>query len=274
MRAERPLPARRYGAALFFLFLGILLGAWHNQATDRGHADMVAGVAREAVAPPANALRQASRWASRQAGWLFSGRALAVENQRLREQVAVLEQENATLRETKIDNDRLRGDLGFVRTTSARPLAADVIARRPDPKFDTLLIARGSRSGVRPHSVVVTRYGLVGRVMDVTPDTASVLMLTDQNAGVGARVQRAASRAVGVCKGNNTRLVLMVYLPVDADIRSGDVIVTSGLGGIYPPGLVIGTVVDVRADEGSSLKSARVRPRVDVDRLEEVYVLP
>src|SRR5581483_2233569 len=216
---------------------------------------------------------QVSRWCGEQTGWLFQGRALAEENRRLRERVAALEGENAALREAQINYDRLRDDLGFVHSQPRRLLAADVIARRPDPKFDTLVISRGSRDGVQPYSVVVTRAGLVGRVFEVTPGTASVLMLTDQNSGVGARVQRANSRAIGICKGDNTAKLALIDLTNDADVKVGDAIVTSGLGGIYPPGLLIGTVTEVRAEEGNIMKAAHMRPCVEFNHLEQVYVL-
>jgi rod shape-determining protein MreC len=273
MRTEKAPRTRRYWAALILLLLGTLAGAWHNHQVDRGKTDIVVGAVRGVVAPPATALGRASRWFRDQTSWIFQGHALAAENRSLRARVAELEGENASLREAQIDYDRLRGDLGFVHTAKTALLSADVIARRPDPKFDTLVITRGSADGVQPKSVVVTRDGVVGRVFEVTRDTASVLMLTDQNSGVGARVQRPASRATGICKGDNSAALSLVYLPTDADIKAGDVIVTSGLGGIYPAGLVIGTVVDVRAEEGNILKSARLRPKVDFDRLEQVYVL-
>ncbi len=228
---------------------------------------------RGVVAPPSNALGKVSRWFSAQTSWIWHGHAISEENQQLRERIAQLEQENAALREAAIKYESLRADLGFVRAQKTSLLAADVIARRPDPKFDTLVIARGGADGVRPNSVVVTREGVVGRVFEVTPGTASVLMLTDQNSGVGARVQRAKSRATGICKGDNSKALSLVYLPNDADIKLGDRIVTSGLGGVFPPGLPIGTVVDVRTEEGNFLKSARLRPFVDFDRLEQVYVL-
>ena len=265
---------RRYGPALLCLLLGLLLGAWHNRTTDRGRPDLVAGAARSVVVPPAAILGGVSRWVHAQTGWLFHGRAPAEENRRLKAQVTALQAENAALQEARIENDRLRDDLGFLRSVPYRFLPAEVVALRPDPKFDTLLISRGSRDGVRPDSVVVTRNGLVGRVFEVTPGAASVLLLTDPNSGVGGRVQRAASRAVGVCKGDGSRQLSMAYLSSDADIRAGDLLLTSGLGGVFPPRLPIGVVTAVTLDEGSGLKTAWVRPRVDFDRLEEVYVLP
>lgn len=272
MRSEKTPNSRRYWGALIFLLAGTLAGAWHNRQTDRGRSDVVTGAVRVVVAPPARAVGSASRWLSDQTGWIFHGHAVAQENKRLRARVAELEGENISLREAGTRYVELRDDLGFVHQNAPNLVSADVIARRPDPKFDTMVISCGSADGVRVNSVVMTRDGVVGRVYEVTPTTASVLMLTDQQSGVGARVQRANSRATGVVKGDNSTLVSMVYLPNDADIKVGDAIVTSGLGGVYPPGLLIGTVTQVRADSGNTLKMARVRPKVDPDRLESVYV--
>ena len=275
MRSQERSPhARRYWAVLIFVVLGTLIGIWHNNRNDRSKPDYIEGGVRGLVAPPANALGKVSRWFGGQTQWLFSGHSLADENRRLKERITELEGENAALHETQINYDRMRDDLGFVKQDDRPKIAADIIARRADPKFDTLLISRGSGDGVKPNSVVVTRNGLVGRVFEVTPGTASVLMLTDQKSGVGARVQREESRAVGVCEGDNSTVLMMLGLSSEADIKKDDVIVTSGLGGIYPKGLVIGTVLDVKADEGNVGKVVRVKPRVDFDHLEEVYVLP
>ncbi len=273
MRSEEKPRARRFGVAVILVALGAATGAWHNKTTDRGHSDPVAGTVRGVVAPPANAIGRVSRWFSDQTGWIFHGHALAGQNQKLRARVAELEGQNTRLLEAQIRYEHLRDDLKFVKTTPLNLMAADVWARRPDPKFDTLLIGRGSSDGVRINSPVMSRSGLVGRVIEVGPNTASVLMLTDQNSGVGARVQRVGSRATGVCKGDNSGLLSMVYLPSDADIKPGDVVVTSGLGGVFPLGLFIGVVKDVRTDAGNALKIGRIAPKVDFDRLEEVYVL-
>lgn len=273
MLSERKPQTRRYGVAFLFLLSGTLAGIWHNRAVETGGSDMAAGALRTVIAPPAEALGRVSRWLGEQTGWLFRGRALAEENRRLKARLTQVEGEAAALREAQINHERLRADLGFVQAAKGRLLAADVIARRPDPKYDTMLLSRGSRDGVNLKSVVVTRNGVVGHVYEVTPTTASVLMLSDQNSSVGGRVQRANSRATGVCKGNNGPNLALVYLPTDADIRRGDVIVTSGIGGIYPPGLVIGVAQEVTADTSSLLKLAKIRPAVDFNRLEEVYIM-
>ena len=274
MRSETTPHARRYWAALIFLVLGVLLGVWHNRVTAHGDQDRAVGAVRGVVAPPVGWMGGVSQWFGRQTGWLFRGHSVEDENRRLKERVAQLQGEKAALLEAQTNYNRLRDDLGFVHANTPRLLAADITARKTDPKFDTLIINRGSRDGVRINSMVRTRNGLVGRVFELTPGTASVLMLTDQKSGVGGRVQRAASRAVGVCEGNNSSRLELKYLPGDADIKPGDLVVTSGLGGMFPAGQVIGTVESVKPDENNVGKTAQVHPAVEFDRLEEVYVQP
>jgi len=274
MRSDQKPRTGKYGAVVIFLLLGVLAGAWHNRMKDRGRQDIVAGVTREVVAPPAGALAGISRWFGAQTGWLLRGPATAAENRRLRERVAELEGQNAALQEAQTKYVLMRDDLGFVRAEPKAMIAADVIARRPDSSLDTILISRGSRAGVHPHSIVRTRSGLVGQVSEVTPDTASVVLITNEAEGVGAMVQRGSSRAVGLCKGDFTRLIPLIDLPGDADVKVDDLVVTSGLGSVYPAGIAIGKVASIRPEEGSVSKAVRVRPLVDFDRLEAVYVLP
>lgn len=274
MRAERNGASRKYGTALILLVCGALLGVWHNRRVDGGKQDLVSGAVRTAVAPPAGAMNNASRWLNAKTGWLFHGKDAADENARLRERLTQLEEENARLREADIKLRQLQDDLGFVRQGNAPKIPAPILSQRPDAKFDTLLIGRGSRDGVHPHSVVVTRKGLVGQVTEVTPTTATVVLLTEQNGGVGARVQRAESRTFGICKGDNAGVLWMYHLPNDANIKKGDLIVSSGMGEVYPSGIVIGTVAEVKPDEENVNKKARIIPSVAFDRLEDVYVLP
>jgi rod shape-determining protein MreC len=190
----------------------------------------------------------------------------------LRDRVATLEGENNQLKEAQIDLDRLRADLGFAGTAKHRYIAADIIAMKPDPKFDTMVIGRSGGDGVKSSSVVVNRDGVVGRVFEVDPGSAAVLMLTDQKSGVGARIQR--SRAIGICEGDNSPTLSMLGLPNTADVRVGDAVVTSGLGGVYPGGLLLGSVSEVLRDAANGGMVVRVKPQVAFDRLEEVYIIP
>lgn len=276
LRKERESRWRHYVGALFFVLFGIGIGIWHNRMGAQGQSDGLTSLVRTVTVPLVSGLSNAGQWFSRQVGWLFRGRALEEENRRLREEAAWLREENARLREAEITAQRLRKQLGFAATPPADRIAADVIARRPNPHFETLVISRGSRDGVRLQSVVVAPQGLVGHVYDVAPTSAAVLLLTDSNSAVGAMVQRADSRATGICKGNGTERLSMTYLDHAASVKVGDRIISSGLGGekgVFPKGLVIGTVTEIANDATGAARHVFVQPAVDFDRLEEVYVL-
>lgn len=262
----------RYMPVVVLVILGMILGSCHNRATKRGEQDPASSLARTVSAPPSSVVGNASHWVQNQTDWIFRGRRYANENRELRDRVAQLEGENALLRDQSARYQQLRSDLGFVQNHQPALLAADILSRRIDFKFETLLIARGERDGVKPDSIVITRNGLVGRVFEVTATTASVLMITDQKSGVGARVLRPESRALGVCKGDNTNLLTLTYLDNDADIRVGDEIITSGMGGVFPSGIRIGSVKEVKIDPASAIKTAKLIPYVNFDRLEEVYI--
>jgi rod shape-determining protein MreC len=278
---EKKSALSRYWPVVLLVAVGAGGGAWHNAQVVRERPDPVVGLVRGAVAPPASVLAGTTHWFGAQTGWIFAGRGVVEENAALRRRVGELESENARLREAEITCDRLRTDLNFVRSLKRPPLAADIWSRRPDPKYDTLIISRGRRDGVQPHDLVISPEGIVGYVSEADAGTATVVMLTDQNATLGARIQRSDSRAVGLCRGGNGPLLTLTDLDHEADVKSGDLVVTSGLSRLYPRtlegtpprDLIIGTVVAVRPDPTSAGKTALVRPKVNYDRMEEVYVL-
>jgi rod shape-determining protein MreC len=258
------------------VLLGILLGVWHNRAAARERPDVVTSTVRTITAPVVRATGGVGAWFSRQFGWLLHGKSMDTENRRLKEEVARLREENARLREAEITAARLKQQLGFENASPGRKVAAEVISLRPDPRFNTIVMSRGSRDGVHVKSVVVSPTGLVGQVTDVAPTSASVLLLSHQAAAVGAMVQRPESRAAGICKGDGGNLLNLSYLTSDADVKPGDVIVSSGKGGtkgVFPKGVPIGTVTKVVPDASGATKFVTVKPAVNFDRLEEVYVL-
>jgi rod shape-determining protein MreC len=278
---ERKSPFVRYGPVTVLVVMSVGIGVWHNARTRGGKPDFAVGVIRGAILVPASLLGRSTHWIGSQTGWMFRGRDLVARNDALSRRVAELESENARLREAQIRYDSLRADLNFVRSIKKPPLAAEIWSRRPDPKYDTLIISRGSRDGVQPHDLVISRDGVVGYVAEADPITATVVLLTDQNSTLGARIQRSGSRAVGLCRGNNSPLLAMTDLDNEADVKPGDLVVTSGLSRLYPKNLegspprdlIIGVVVKVQSDPASVGKVALVRPKVNYDRMEEVYVL-
>ena len=136
---------------------------------------------------------------------------------------------------------------------------------------EIMTVDLGSADGVRPRDVAVTAQGVVGQVVAVTTGAARIITLTDPGSAIAARVQR--SREAGILKGSGNWRCEMRYLDPQADVRPGDVVITSGLGGVFPPGLRVGLVTRVRKDPETPGKAAEVRPSAQLRRTEEVLLL-
>ena len=198
------------------------------------------------------------------------------ENQALRSENHELRQVVFQLTEKAAENERLQAMLDFrSKSVSLQMKAATVIARDPGTFSYSILINRGTNDGVRMNMPVVSTQGLVGHVMETYGGTAKVRLLLDTGSSASAMIQRPQSRAVGVVEGNPAQLssLRMKNLTRDGDVIKGDKIMTSGLGGIYPKGLLIGEVFDVLDDDGGLMKHALIRPAVDFSRIEEVFVI-
>ena len=213
-----------------------------------------------------------------QTGTLFTRDLATVyrENQNLRAENQELRHVVVRPTEKAAENERLQAmpEIG-TRTVAFQMKAAAVIGRDPGTLNHSLLINQGASDGIRVNMPVVTHQGLVGHVIEVFGGTAKVRLLLDANSSAAAMVQRPQSRAVGIVEGNPAQpaLLRMKNLLRDSDVIKGDKIMTSGLGGIYPKGLLIGEVVDVVDDDGGLLKNAMIRSAVDFSRLEEVFVI-
>ncbi|MEN6414482.1 MAG: rod shape-determining protein MreC [Veillonellales bacterium] len=209
---------------------------------------------------------------------LFTGEMMTVyrDNQTLRSENEQLRQNNLNISEIVAENTRLQAMLAYKTGTPQFDLVlAKVIARDPGTWTSIIVINRGSADGITKDMPVVTPQGLAGNVIRVYSNTAKVQLLLDPRSAVGALVQRPESRVAAIVEGNGASPFVprMVNVARDADIINGDQIITSGFGGIYPKGLLIGEVVDVVNEEGGLLKYAILKPAVDFDRLEEVFVI-
>jgi rod shape-determining protein MreC len=289
---QPPNPARRGLAFILALLLCVALSVLHRQSIKARGSDTVTGTVRDLGLVPAQGLTtQLGHWWHDTITACFQGPVLARRNQDLAAQVHALLVQNQNLNLAQAENVRLRALLGFQQKSPLPLLAAEVVAIDPSAQTDTLILARGTADGVRPRAVALAPNGaLVGPVLDVSSHSCSVLMLTDSACSVGAQVVRRAappvllfsSRAaktisvrngpVGICQGDRAGHMTLTYLPAVADVRVGDLVTTSGLGGIYPKGIPIGTVEVVTADKARSVKTARLRPAVDLDHLEQAFL--
>jgi len=198
------------------------------------------------------------------------------DNQALRSENEELRQNNLNVAEIEAENVRLRLMLDYKKaSTQFDFVMATVVGRDLGTWTSTIIINRGTADGITKEMPVVTPQGLVGNVVSVYTNVAKVQLILDARSAVGTLVQRPESRVAAIVEGSSTTQLMprMVNIARDADIIKSDKLITSGFGGIYPKGLLIGEVVDIINEEGGLLKYAILKPAVDFDRLEEVFVI-
>lgn len=198
--------------------------------------------------------------------------SLSQRNQELEAEVARLQAEVVELRQEISNVEILSALVNFARTNPQnRYLAGSVIGRDPSPFIRYLIINRGSDDGVRRGMPVVTAEGLVGRVARVTSSAASVTLITDPGAVVNVSLEPSGAEAT--LQGSLTSDLTLDFIPQDAPVSPGDLVLTSGLGGVYPPNLLIGRVTGVRSRATDIFQRASVQPVVDFTRLDIVLVI-
>lgn len=253
-----------FGAGLVLLSLGLLTSA----PNDQGPLGRSGGV----VNTPLHTLADVSGGliSSLFDRYIFASSAEAEIN-RLKTENDNLKQEVLKLKEFEYENTRLKALLGFKETVGHKLLPARVSGRSALAWYRTMVIDKGILEGVRQGSPVVTAGGVVGRVYEVSGSYARVLLLTDPNSAVDAILQR--SRAQVVVEGDMGPSPKLLYLARGVDAEVGDKVITSGLDGIYPKGLLLGEISRLKQSTGEIFQNARLLPVVDFASIEEVFVI-
>ncbi len=193
------------------------------------------------------------------------------ENSILREQVADLENRLNHLYEIELENQRLRKLLSFKKTVPYRLLPARIVGKNFTGWSRTLMINQGRREGIRVGMAVVRPEGVVGRILSVSKTHAQVQLIIDRNSDIPALFQ--STRAEGIAEGGVANQCRVKYLTRLPDIEPGERVVTSGLGRVFPKGLIIGSVSSVRKKPYGLFQEAAIIPAVDFSRIEEVFVV-
>jgi len=196
---------------------------------------------------------------------------LEKENRRLKQKVAELETENHQMEEMKLANERLRQLLQFRAKNSPSMVGAEVIGQDPSSWFKSVTIDKGERDGVKLGMAVVSPTGVIGQILKTAPHCATVLLITDYNSAVDSIVQR--TRAKAIVEGKGESRCQLKYLLRTEEVAVGDVVVTSGLGGNFPKGLMVGEVKKVDKKGHGVFQYAELVPSVDFAQLEEVFVI-
>jgi rod shape-determining protein MreC len=198
--------------------------------------------------------------------------SLRARNAELESQVSQLQAQVIELQQRVSETEILAALVDFSRASPESTYkAAAVIGRDPSPFLHYVIINRGSNDGIRRGMPVVTNQGLVGRVDAVIADASRVQLITDPGSTVNVRLQKAETDAVLL--GSVTGDISLDMISQDVVVEAGDLVLTSGLGGVYPPDIIVGQVVTIRGLEYELFQQATVQPAVDFTRLEIVLVI-
>ena len=260
---------------LLLLVIIISLVVMNATAAQRSNITFLEKVIRDTYVPLQSGI---SSFRNNWDGWT----AVFSDKRHLQQQVKLLEAENGqlsmenqSLQEYKQESFRLRKMLNFDNANREKYdlLPAHLIARSPNNWYECITIDRGSRQGVEKGMPVISPNGLVGRVGSVSENSAQVSLITDREMAVGAIIQKTRETN-GIVEGlGDSNELRMINIPYYSKINEGDRIISSGLSAIYPPGINIGTVMEVSREPNGLLLVAMIKPTVDFNKLEEVFVI-
>lgn len=209
-------------------------------------------------------------------GGIVNQKDIEKDYARVKKIESALTLENQKLKELEKENIRLKELLGFSETNpEIKVIGAKVIGKNLGNWFNILIIDKGNQQGVTKDMTVVSDKGLVGRVIEAGSNWSKVMSLIDSRSSVSGIIER--TRDNGIVRGTSTLetqtgFCKMIYLPLETDLIPGDKVFTSGLGGIFPKGILIGEVKEVSRQENELQKYATIIPGVDFQHLEEVLV--
>lgn len=254
---------------LFFLFLSLLFMTFLGRGA--GERRLIDNIIVEIIAPFHSIADMTVNWLK---GiwegyiWLVGMRE---ENEALKKRIDELESSNRHFFEIELENQRLKYLLEFREKLPASIISARLIGKDATSWFQSILLDKGSRDGVKINQPVVTHKGLVGKVVRTTNSTALIELITDKNSSVAAMIQK--NRAEGILCGQSSPVCTLEYLDRDVDVETGDAVITSGTGGIFPKGLVLGVVSKVEKKSYGLFQYVEVSLMVPFSRLEEVLIL-
>jgi rod shape-determining protein MreC len=193
------------------------------------------------------------------------------DNDTLRHELREAKALNHQFRETQLANERLQRLLGMEKQVSRQMIAARVVGKDPSPWFQTIMVDKGTADGVQRGEPVINPEGIVGLVVDVTAHYAKVMLITDPNSAVDAIIQE--SRARGIVKGGMSGYCMLNFVLRKHNVRKGQVVISSGMDGVFPKGLPIGKVSAIVKEEAGIFQDVTIEPYVDFERLEEVLIV-
>jgi rod shape-determining protein MreC len=193
------------------------------------------------------------------------------ENEQLRQELLQYKTANIEYREAVATNVRLQKLLELKESLPPPTLTAEIIGKDPSLWFRTLTINRGSSDGVQKGMPVVTVEGVVGQVLTSSPNYSKVLLATDPNSAIDVMTQK--TRVQGIAKGLGRDAFGLHYVLKSAEVEKGDYVLTSGLGGVFPKGLMVGTISEIQKSRRGMFQDIEIEPVVDFTQLEFLIII-
>ncbi|MFB3885462.1 MAG: rod shape-determining protein MreC [Thermodesulfobacteriota bacterium] len=263
---------RRYTILAFIILLLLsTLVAMSLRVKQRKGVDFLDALLMEGCAP----FQKASTFLIRTVRGVFQDYFFLVhlrkENAVLKQRIAELENQTHQMKETALANERLQKLLQFREKISTTMVAAEVIGQDPSSWFKSVTLNKGEVEGVRKGMAVISPEGVVGQILKTAPHYSTVLLITDYNSAIDSIIQRTRAKAIAEGKGENR--CQLKYLLRTEEVVTGDIVVTSGLSGNFPKGLMVGEVRKVDKKGHGVFQYAELVPSVDLTKLEEVFVI-
>lgn len=258
---------------IFLILVCIILVTVHSREGEEGILHRLQRFSMDVISPLQKGMSKILSPVRNGIGFLVDlGRARG-ERDRLREEVKQLEQRVHELEDMRRENEVLRD---MIAVKEAYPqlefLVVDVIGASPDAWEQTIIIGAGYDDGLQEYMAVLSEDGsLVGRIITCTAHTSVVQLITDEKSAVGARLQRNSE--MGILRGEGGGKVHLELLNLEADVRTGDVVVTSGMGGTCPADIPIGMVTEIGEKQADLSVGIIIQPRASMSRLDRVMVV-
>ena len=260
---------RLFFTSLFFLFTALLILT--IQTGGKKEISFMEKVLMQISFPVQKKTHEVMIWLKTMKNHYIVLTQVQQENQALKRTLSNLKEDNNSLKEALLAEERLHKLYLLQSSYSSPSLLAQVIIRDPSNWFKTFLVNKGEKEGVSKDMAVVTSEGVVGRVIEVSPHIAKILLITDPNSALDVIAQH--SRSQGILEGKMEEVCILKYINKTENIQMGEPVITSGLGGIFPKGLMVGTVNKVERNQRGIFQYIEVTPAVDFSKLEEVLLL-
>jgi len=265
---------KRFKQVRFFLLFGCLLTAiFILFISMAGRKEFTAPhkFGLEVIGPFQTAISNVSNYVSGFWGKYIGLINVRQENEQLRQELLKYKAANIEYREAVATNVRLQKLLELKESLPPPTMTAEIIGKDPSLWFRTLTINRGSSDGVQKGMPVVTVEGVVGQVLTSSPNYSKVLLATDPNSAIDIITQK--TRVQGIVKGLGREAFALHYVLKSAVVEKGDYVLTSGLGGVFPKGLMVGTVSDIKKSRRGMFQDIEIEPAVDFSQLEYLIII-